>query len=279
MRKLFLTLVVLLSVFSVLFAQTESDKLNKAYSRRSQKLLKEFFEDWQEKSKPISDSEYNQLNDTIKEAYKVFESFYNPKDLEKYGGSEELYGIYKNIEFAIIQNSVQVFRGKKVYYTAEEIDSFMVASVTNNPNYDSAFKAKMLKRDNGELNIMTQNFFYPYSPEHLKLQKVDDVLNFRPRISVIKSLYFLPKYQQAFDQFLILNTEQKRVFLENYIAISQGQIALNLVTFPTVTAIAFDENMRYVQVDFSIGSNMGQAYFKKDKNAWVFIKSEITGVY
>lgn len=279
MRKAFLLLVIQLSVFSCLFGQAESDKLNKAYKKKSIVLLRDFFEDWHKEIKPISDSEFSQLNDTIKEAYNVFESFYNPKELKKYDHKEDFSGIYKNLEFAIIQNSIKVYRSKKAYYTEEEIDSFMVASVNNNPNYDSSFKAKMLKRYNGELNIMVKNTFYPYSEEYLKKEKIDDTINFRPRINVLKPLYLIPKYINILNKFLLSKTEDKRLFLENYIGISQAAMGLNILTFPSVRYIVFDEKLEYAQVNFNIGSDLGHAFYKKVKNEWIFIRSEITGVY
>jgi hypothetical protein len=131
-----------------------------AYEKKSNYLLGEIFEKWHNNSKRLSNEEIYNLNDTLKETYQVFKTFYKPKKLNLIGGSEFGDTLYQNIKYALIQNSIYIEMKDKIYYTSSELDSFIINSIMS-CNIDSTKKKYFSSKINGKFIPWVMATFQP----------------------------------------------------------------------------------------------------------------------
>ena len=89
-----------------LFGQKDDTLLYRAYKSKSLTELQFFFENWALETPSVSNEELERLNDTSKNVYMNFQCFYNPRDIDRIGGSEFGNDIYKNVKYFLIQNKV-----------------------------------------------------------------------------------------------------------------------------------------------------------------------------
>ncbi len=94
-----LTTVTFLLIFAVSFGQQSDTLLFKAYNTKSLPELQSFFDNWALETPGISNGDLFKLNDTAKNIYQIFKSFYHPKDIKKIGRSEWGNDIYKDAKY------------------------------------------------------------------------------------------------------------------------------------------------------------------------------------
>ena len=110
MRTTFIVLFLLFAVVS--HAQTSGELLERIYKAKSKSKLSIFFIQWNKEMQTVSDIELSQLDDIKRAAYKVFIAFYKPLDPDCIGGSEYGKDFYKNADYLVVQNYLNIYRGK-----------------------------------------------------------------------------------------------------------------------------------------------------------------------
>lgn len=246
---------------TISFGQQADTLLFNAYETKSLVKLKSFFEKWAENTPAISNEEFHLLNDTEKNVYQVFQSFYNPKDINKTGGSEWGNHIYKHVKYFLVQN--------KIYFAFED---------TLPKNVD---EIRMRSRSRKSL---------PY----------DSVKNFRPQLSFSKvKCVLVDKYHEALiNQFLgnehsklgtgnIMSpahskdeSENRQNFLEHYIKIWYGHWGgyWQLYSYPYASTIVFDRKLENAIVFYTMVYQGGCAFFSKNNNTWTLTDAALTWI-
>ena len=300
MRPHILTLFLILTS-CLTNAQTQGQLLEKANKKNSKDLLKSFFENWHSEIPTISNNELLQLNDTIKQAYRAFSTFYNPLDIDSIGGSEWGNKIYENVDYLLLQNKLYIYSQEKIFYTDIEIEQFVIDKINYRVKEDST-KQKLLKRENGKLSDIVIRRFGPYEDifsDNETKTKIDSILNFRPQISCNKTpLYLTKNYIETLNAFLgnshyklgmggIMNpakskgqSEKRKKFLENYIKIWYGHWGgyWQLNSYPTCTSITFDRNLEYAKIQYRMIYEGGEAVLKNENGNWKLISSKRTWI-
>ena len=219
-------------------SQKESKILEKAYKHNSKEELKAFFDNWSREITPITNEELLTYNDTIQEAYKAFVNFYNSYRLDS-SYSNEYNGMYENVNFLIIPNALYII-----------------------------FEDSLLYRDWGERDG----------------KLTDSIMNFRPTVQCNGTipLYLSKKYKDILDVFLkekekkykyLSLDRKKKSFIDDYVRIVSGHWGgWHLCSFPEVYSITFDEEMKYIVIDYrdSWGTG-GGVRFKKEGDTWIFL--------
>lgn len=289
MKRTILILAVLLGSISVSFAQTEYDKLNKAYRLRSQKLLKGFFEEWKNESKPISDSEFAQLNDTIKESYYLFNAVFKEIVATHLKNMNSSFN-ENNLKFYIVQNELFINKWPKVYYNEDEIDSFIVHQIKNHSKLKDSTKSKFLRRTNGKLSLMMYDNFSPRAIHDYHSYSIKHVKDFRPRVPGVTVLYLNEDYERRIQSFLFNNKQdndksidraldkrvinkvkRKKRFLEKWTIFLWDEL-LEFRTIPHIHSIVFDDKLEYAKVYFET-YKLDHQYYKKEEGKWILIPS------
>jgi len=299
------TFFILLLLFAnkYLSAQTDLELLKIAYQKKSSYLLGEIFEKWHRNSKRISNEEINNLNDTLKETYQVFKTFYKPKKLNLIVGSEFSDALYQKIKYALIQNNISIDMKDKIYYTATELDSFIINRIMN-CNLDSTKKKYFSTKINGKFIPWVMATFQPediYEGKDKNVIKVYDYRDFYPIIedSTIKSINLTKDIHTTLGSFLADThshfvygggfksiarakgeSNDRKNFLENYIKIFCGHWGgyWQLETYPEVKNIIFDKNFEYAKVCYRMAYEGYETILKKENNQWKIISSERTWI-
>lgn len=275
-------------------SQTPDELLYNAYDKKSTKELVRFFERWNNDIPSVSDSELSIVSDTIREAYRVFTTFYRPTDIHSLGGSEWGNNIYKEADFLIVQNSIDIYFANKVFFTARDSDEYLVEYI--NKYFADSLKQKYLGRYNNRLSQMLYENFGPEIKEVL----TDSIRNFRPRISCgsKKPLYFSSGYRKVLNDFLknehfdlgsgnimtparsMGESEQRQKFLEREIKIFYGHWGgyWQLLSYPVAYSIIFDSQMHYAKINFRMVYEGGEAILENQNGQWVLLSSRRTWI-
>ncbi|MBS1915535.1 MAG: hypothetical protein JST87_04610 [Bacteroidetes bacterium] len=256
---------LLFSICCVLFISTsfgqKSDALLfNAYKKNSLTELQSFFDNWALETPSISAEDFKKLNDTLKNVYQVFQSFYNPTDINRTGGSEWGNDIYKGVKYFLVQD--------KIFYAV----------------------ADGLITDTIELH---KGIFH-------RPKSYDSLNDFRPELSFLNiKCVILNKYYDGLlnrflgDQHYKLGTvsimsparskgesENRMKFLENCIKIWYGHWGgyWQLHSYPYAGRVTFDKDFQNAVVDYQMIYEGGYAYFKKISDKWTLIKAERTWI-
>jgi len=294
--------ILLIGINYLGYSQSQLELINKAYKKKSEVLLTEFFENWANEIKPISKSEFDELGDTIKEAYKVFECFYRPTELSQIGGSEWGESLYNESKYLVVQNNL--YRIKfvdRLYCSEKEIDSITVAFYKKLFKNDTVRLNKELKRDeNGKLpSYVYENWDIDINNSKKSIT-VDSIVFFRPPIDNPdkKVVYLTPEYEKTLNDFLknkyiafgkrnIMNPARskgsslrRKEFLDRFVTTFHGHWGgyWELLTFPHVYCITFDKDMKFAKVDFEMVYEGGEALLEKKGDKWKILKAELTWI-
>lgn len=281
--------IVLISVSKKTKAQSVAE-FEQAYAENSTKKLKQALDYWANEIKPVTEQEISKMSDVQREAYNVFETYYNPHDLATRGGSAFGNNAYLKFNYFLVQNRLNVYQADKVYYTEPETKNYVVKMImkkfTNIPveRRDSTiarFLSQPLKDD--------QIFVYAYGPHGSEVidstrHLVDSMINFRPRMIQTNAtpLYLNKKYDELLQRFpgdepipmgqvgIKKLDVKKKQFLENYVKIFDYRP----LTPPIVYAITFDKDMKYALVHYGMIMEGGHAFLKKENGKWVIISAK-----
>jgi hypothetical protein len=293
-------LLLLLLVSSSGYSQTAAQILEKAYKKESAEQLKQFFETWHTEIPSATQAELSHLNDTLRQAYRVFNAFYKPHRTDSLGGSEWGNDIYKNIEYLIVQNFVKIYFAEKVYYDDKEVEDSIVAYVKSHIA-DEAERQNLLRKKDGKLPPATIRLFGPNRLRpYAHATLVDSITDFRPSISCNgkSPLYLNSRYNGLLNSFLgnkhtplgaggIMNparskgqSKKRKDFLERYIKIWYGHWGgyWQLLSYPSAYSITFDKDMNYAIVDFRMVYEGGEAILKNDNGHWEIITARRTWI-
>ena len=289
-----LSVLLLLTYTATGQLQTPSDLLYSAYDKKSTKELTQFFKNWSKNIPTISDAEFSAMNDTFRQTYSAFTAFYKPTSIDSLGGSEWGNKIYKDVDFLIVQNSIDIYFTDKIFYTAKDSDDYIVSYI--NTHIADSLKQKYLKRYNNRLSdIVLENF----GPE-TKEVKTDSITNFRPRINCGNKspLYFTSEYDKVLNDFLknehfelgsinIMTparsrgeSEQRQKFLESEIKIFYGHWGgyWQLLSYPVAYSITFDKQMHYSKINFRMIYEGGEAILENKNGQWFLVSSRRTWI-
>jgi len=245
-------------------AQKQDSLLLKAYKSKSLPELEKFFENWAIETPALSKEEFSELNKTGKNIYLVFQSFYNPLDISRTGGSEWGNDIYKGTKYFLVQGEIN--------YTI--VDTLLK---------DPLNKAITFDRIN-----------------YQRTDKYDTLKNFRPQLSFsnIKCLTLTESRNKILNRFLgnkyyklgtgnIMSparskgeSEKRKKFLDNYIKIWYGHWGgyWQLYSYPYVSGITFDRNFQNAIIEYAMIYEGGYAYFRNVDGKWMLIKAERTWI-
>ena len=138
-KKISILIFYLLPIFLIQFLSscesptetTEPTQLEETYQLNSQDKFGEYLLAWNNEIQPIKEDDFNQLPDTLKAVYKIFQEFYNPSDLGKYctvGRCPEFgNGLYSHVKCYIVQ--------KEIIYTLKDYEDRILVS-NFKPNLD-----------------------------------------------------------------------------------------------------------------------------------------------
>ncbi|HEX2788177.1 MAG TPA: hypothetical protein VHP32_09745 [Ignavibacteria bacterium] len=300
MKIIFLILIVFISSPDNSFSQPQYFKLKEAYNDNSKLQLWNFFLQWHKEIPTITEEEFNQLNDTLKNAYLAFKEFYQPQDLKKIGNPEFGFHTYDSVRFFLVQNYIRIYFADKVYFNDAEVDSAIIAYIYEIEDNDSV-RAMLLKRENGKFSQRVIDMWGPYSMLFdLKEKLTDSITNFRPQV-VSKNfaipVYLNEKYEMILNKFLgsdhvslgennimmpaysVEESAERKKFLENFVKIFYGHWGgyWQLDTYP-VGSIIFDKNMEYAKIDFRMIYQGGHAFLRNNNGKWELIFSELTWI-
>jgi hypothetical protein len=284
----FIVFLYLIPTFSN--CQKQTNLLYQAYHSKSIKELHRFYENWESEISPMSDSNLNKCNDTIRNIYHVFQIFYNPKDIKRSGGSEFGNEIYSHVQFLLTQDLI-------VFGFADSLDKDRLVK-------DRIYQfAKGGKRKIDSLLTQYRSDSAEFESEFLEwpTAKANDTLRgFRPKLSIpgVKILPLVSSYDILLNQFLANDhynlgegnimtpakskgeSNKRKIFLENYIKIWYGHWGgyWQLYSYPYVSKIIFDHRFEHALIYFTMIYEGGYAYLKKVNGNWTLIQARRTWI-
>jgi len=251
---------ILLICIGLLFVNCKSsqkygNELEYAFSINSEKELLEFLEKWHKNYSPITEIDKSNLSEIVKQAYIVFEKFYNPQDSTIGENFERQKLLYRANGYIVIQNTIDII-------------------ITNKDKFDNINEMDLLKEINEEIEI--EDFRPNIS------------------INTFKKLYFTDDYKILFKKYLLSNDEEngyieinlkqkelvfeKVKFLNNELRIfpSHWLKYWYIIDHPSVSRIYFNKDITDAMVCYNILYQSCEAFYKRINSDWTFIKSEIT---
>jgi hypothetical protein len=292
------------------FAQKDADLLKRAYQTGNTHNLHQFCTRWQKEYPAITNKEFANLNDTIKEAYLLFSDFF-----ERYLFKEreqEWKTMKRDSSFVIIQNDLKVsVTDHQIYYSQHQIDSFIFtqfnAGLADSVNRD--FESSDLAMDSfiitkapgGKRNNLSleRNMFpfrdnySPYrAPEYWKEGRlVADITDFRPQLNpAIRWLSWNTSKYEVIMHLKDKATKKQRnnpanaynvlKFLNQKIPFIPAQLSREtppkvFYSYPRtdneISSITFDEKLEYALVTFSTPSMTQKDIWHKENGHWQFV--------
>jgi len=273
-------------------------ELEIAFKEDSPLKLKTFLDRWANELTPLKVKQRNKLSAIKQPAYAVFEALYNPHDLASRGSTQWGNDIYKDVNYFIIQDDFKIYKKKKVFYTEEEARDFTIDNVLKNVSskYHEKWISSIKSGDKYWVNRYGPNVYTVWD-DSLKVL-VDSITNFRPNITETQAvpLYLNSKYNNLLENFLgdnhipfatggIMNVARaegssadRQRFLSKYLKIIFGHWGdhWDLLTGPTISAMVFDEDMKYVKVYYSMIYEGGEAFLQYHDNKWKLLSMKRT---
>lgn len=283
MRKIVL---FLFGVFATLgcFGQSPLGLLDKAYHNRSHKQLEAFFQDWRQQL-PINEP---QDNDTIQCFYKVFNSFYNPMELEVIEFHFPHITVVKQrkdgsiVERYYFQKKYKRYANTRYFMVQDQLTVYMVDTIDC---------------------VDTQNVSVPYNfywcqnwfDNAYKIIRKIEISDFRPKTQFPdKVLYLTPDYKKTLYEFLEADTshcstekvstdkqsriKSKKKFLKNYVSpiYYKYRNVWLLSTWPVVDYMITDAQWEYIVVCFRKYTNGGYALYHRKGEQWELVETNFT---
>ena len=189
----------------LVFAQKSDSQLTlltKAYKKNSAELMTEFFRNWAKEVPPMSEVEFLQLNDTIKEVYNFisqtnFRVFYNELDIIVV--DTIYFSTMEEVDDYILEEEKQLCEWRRR-------DGFSPSSCIE--KYEKLLERKM----NGE-RLFSEECDYTYYNNHIMRDRYDrykektvnsyKITNFRPFIPNQNEVYICnDEYRKIIRQFV-----------------------------------------------------------------------------
>jgi hypothetical protein len=283
------------------YSQTQGALLEESYKKNSAELLKQFFLNWNQEIKTITNDELLNSNDTVNQAYQAFTAFYKPHSIGSIGGSEWGNDIYSNVDFLIVQNFIKIYFTNKIHFSEQELEDYMIENINKHVKTDS-IREKYLTRKNGKFQNITIEMYGPDGGYYSNREKVltDSIVDFRPRIDCDGKipLYLTENYRDLLNAFLgnnhlplgaggIMNparskgqSEKRQKFLSQNIKIWYGHWGgyWQLYSYPQAYSITFDKDMQYAKINFRMIYEGGEAILKNNNGEWTVLSARRTWI-
>lgn len=299
------TLCMILLLIGLRSAQAQTaEQLEKAYQEKSTEKLKTFFVDWVKELRPATARERKKLSKPAQQAYLIFETFYNPHDLENRGGSQFGDNIYESFNYLVIQNKLKIYQKEKIYYTEEEAKAYTIENIKKNVGKKYHDNWLAIIEAGGDRQKDYINAYGPNNqPEWKDSLKtlIDSIKDFRPNLIQTKAtpLYLRASYKKLLDKFLrnthyalgtgdIMNPAQARdesaarqKFLENYIKIYYYGLLggyWQYHSYPIINSIVFDKDLKYAKIYYGMSYEGGEALLKFENNTWKLLSVKRTWI-
>jgi len=265
-----------------------AEHLWNSYKQKSTEELDRFFKNWAREIQPITNAELVKLNDTLQQAYKVFESFYQPKDIEKIGGSEWGNEIYANAKYLVVQSSIRIGFTKTL-----NKDSVIHSNVKKIYPTDTTMQNKFLRKVNGKYEPQTLRMFYSRDAGVI----IDTIKEFRPQIE--RAVFLTEEYESLMNAFLggkhyelgyrgIMNPakakgESKRRldFINQMVTIFHGHWGgyWILESHPYAYDIIFDSEMKFALVNYKLIYEGGEVLLERQiHDNWKILEARRTWI-
>ena len=244
-------------VLSPVWGQDSYQNLVKAYKSNSIPLLEEFLNTWNKKSIPITN--LGGLSEIEKNTYAIYQDFFNPFAIDKYGKHEWGNNLYAEIKYVIIQNNIQsiVLKTDSIEQDFRNYpDSLIVQNIII-----SDFKPN-LRFDSAEVLFLTSEY--------------TSCLN-----------KFLKKKHYKLGTGGIMNPARatgnailKQDFLNQRLLVLHGHWGgyWYLETHPQIRNITFNRDLTKAKINFRIAYQGGEAYYIKKDDKWIMVSSDITWI-
>jgi len=170
--RMFIQFIIIIFTIQLLWfckSSTESENisgLEEIYQLNSQQGLEQYLSAWESEIQPIDNEEFNQLSDTLKTLYRIYQEFYNPTDLSRYctAGRCPEFGnqLYESLDYFIVQTEIKYTLNeyedhKTVYDFRPDIDLDNPILYLSN-DYEEEL-ASFLDREEHELDIQNRYDF------------------------------------------------------------------------------------------------------------------------
>ncbi len=243
-------IIFLVPVFTAAqgYMAVQANLLEKAYQEESDELLLLFFDNWADYYTPnITSVE----NDTIAEAYKVFEAFYQPLRLDLITKELNDNTTYINKPFFIVQGTLRKLS------VADKVP------LATSERFDFA-------------NVHTRT--------------VASLIDFRPDVYFKgkRIVYLTPEYHKLLDSFMLRHhvsakdpnmlrsrnkyeQDRREYFISRISGIKKRIISWDYVTGPCVSEIVIDSRLEYAVVLFSYRYSGYEAKLQKRNGEWVIL--------
>lgn len=200
------------------------ERLLNAYSESCESCLKDILNTWQSEIKPKAN-----IPDSIQLVYDVYKEFYSPWALERMSNSEWGNGIYKDLAYYIIQDSI---------------------GYDNNFRGDFIEEIKIVKEFRPEINNDTINLLYLNKDYADAINCFLGTYEFIPHTKEEKQLRyaFLKNYLQFFH--------------------GHWGNHWHLETHPKISRMSFNTSKDSVQVFFRLGYQGGEVVLGKNNEEW-----------
>lgn len=286
--------LTLLILFNILTSCSQTDNksqisydqkaiLDSAYRLNSPKLLGIFFENW------LSETRQNRknvkdLSEIEQETIKLYEVFFNPRDLNKIGGNETGRDIYRDTKLFITPSYIKIG-------IVNSLNRDSILEVRLKELEDTTIREKYLKKTNGKYLPKAYYFLGNWT----RANKIDTLKNFTPNIK--DCLSFTPYYDTLLNNFLgtepkyfgsgniinpampILDTYERAKFLTQFINVWPGHWGGNwhIETFPIVYRITYDSQLKNAVVTYRIVYERGETLLRKENNEWRIVDNRRIG--
>ncbi len=291
MKTLLLHIIIGLFTFTA-FGQNDGVKLLKySYKNRDIDSLDMFFSNWENEFQPISQKQFGNLSDTLKDVYEIFSDFYTPQDLKRIGASEWGDSIYKSVDYVIVQNRID-FSIVETLDKKEIILNYLNRNVIDSVKYEDYKKTFM--KDTSDYSL---GFTYYNSIDYLHQ---DSIMDFRPNLDFDRYgvLFYKKKYTRILTRFLknkhhklgfggIMNparakgkSKTRLDWINTKIKVFQGHWGgyWQITTYPRVNQILFDKERKTALIYFRLIYEGGEALYKKIDNKWTLVESKLTWI-
>ena len=291
MKKILIHIIISLIAISAFSQKNEARLLKYSYRKNNSDSLNSFFFKWKNEFKPISNNQFENLSDTLKDVYNIFSDFYTPHDLERIGGSEWGDSLYANVGYFIVQNRID-FTIVETLDKKEIILNYLKVNVTDSSKYED-YK-KFFMKDTLDYSL---GFKYQNSVNYLH---VDSIMDFKPSLDFGKVgiLYYKSKYTSILARFLknkhyklgfggIMNPARSKGksktrldWINTKIKIFQGHWGgyWQMRTYPSINHVLIDKERKTALVYFRMVYEGGEALYKKKDNKWTLIESKLTWI-
>lgn len=220
-----------------------SETLKSAYSHDSQEQLDTFFEDWSKLQPPITPDEFATLSSVEQEAYRLFEKFYSPEDLNRL-----THGEHENFEsdfrYIVIQNRLEV------------------AVADTNPQF---YYYRGVQS--------TQHTITDFRPELPNLEYPSVYLTEQADSIIYDFLFTADSTHQE-------DTSERASFLRQAMQLTPHHwiVDYHKFTMPHADFMVFNDEYTKAVVLFRVFFQFGDAYFEKENGNWILKHSELTAI-